>query len=235
MSSYSIVEYFGESTEGKCGYCKQSGRYNSHGFWAHSMNVFDYQALIQRNWRRSGQYCYRPKNIDTCCPMYTIKNDALNFKLTRSHKKILKKMNKFLRDGSKDKNYGQIHEAGTREAHEQKPAKEHSDVRIDDINVSSLQRGNYSKVNVSLPARNKNDGQVQEKNHSVSSDGNRPPNAKKAKIIRLERKKEKLAAKGLTLNDVMPRKAKNGKSVSKTLEEFLAMEPKDGKHQLEVK
>lgn len=41
--------------------------------WAHSLTVQDYQALIDRGWRRSGSYCYKPLNDETCCPMYTIK------------------------------------------------------------------------------------------------------------------------------------------------------------------
>lgn len=238
MANYTIIEYFGESNEGKCGYCKNTGRYNSHGFWAHTMNVNDYQELINRNWRRSGQYCYRPKNADTCCPMYTIKCDALSFKLNRSHKKILKRMNKFLRDGSKDKDRGQ-RDSGAREAQEPKPSKEHSDVTISDINVSSLEQGNSSfKVNLSTQIAKKSDdaidGQVREKKKatvSISSDCDRPSNPKKAKLIRLERKKKKLAAKGLTLDDVQPKKAKNA---PKSLEDFLAAEPTNGKHQLKV-
>jgi hypothetical protein len=43
MTGYSIVEYLGESSKEKCGYCKQTGGYNSHGFWAHSLSVEDYQ------------------------------------------------------------------------------------------------------------------------------------------------------------------------------------------------
>lgn len=240
MSSYSIVEYCGESNDGKCGYCKKTGNYQSHGFWAHSMNVYDYQALINRNWRRSGQYCYRPKNRDTCCPMYTIKCDAINFKLNKSHKKILKRMNKFLRDGIKDNNPGQTSDSRVTDVQEPKPSKAQSDLNIDGINVSSLQQGNDLKVNKLKTKKESSDAadsqvQDQEKNTSaasLSSDGDRPSNPKKAKLIRLERKKEKLAAKGLTLADVQPKKAGNSE---KSLEEFLAEEPKNGKHRLEVR
>lgn len=239
MSSYSIIEYCGESNDGKCGYCKKTGRYNSHGFWAHTLNVNDYQALINRNWRRSGQYCYRPKNADTCCPMYTIKCDAMNFKLNKSHKKILKRMNKFLRDGIKDDNHEHQRDSGATEDQEPKPSKARSELTLDGINVSSLQPGNNIKVNELKTKKKSNDavdGQVQEKKTSVvslvASDCDRPSNPKKAKLIRLERKKEKLAAKGMTLDDVQPKKVGNSE---KSLEEFLAAEPTDGKHRLEVR
>jgi len=37
------------------------------------MTVQDYQDLIDRGWRRSGKYCYKPTVHVTCCPMYTIR------------------------------------------------------------------------------------------------------------------------------------------------------------------
>ncbi|GLG94579.1 Eukaryotic translation initiation factor 5A [Gryllus bimaculatus] len=66
------------------------------GMWAHSMTVQDYQDLIDRGWRRSGRYCYKPTMHVTCCPMYTIKCAALDFKLTKSQKKVLKRFHRFL-------------------------------------------------------------------------------------------------------------------------------------------
>jgi hypothetical protein len=37
------------------------------------MTVQDYQDLIDRGWRRSGRYCYKPTMHIMCCPMYTIR------------------------------------------------------------------------------------------------------------------------------------------------------------------
>ena len=37
----------------------------------------------------------------TCCPQYTIRCDSLNFKLRKSHKKVLKKVNRYLIHGIK--------------------------------------------------------------------------------------------------------------------------------------
>lgn len=224
MTSFTIVEYLGESNNDKCGYCKTTGRYNSSGFWAHTMQVEDYQSLINRNWRRSGQYCYKPKNSDTCCPMYTIKCDAMNFKLSRSHKKILKRMNKFLKDGSRDKNRGTRQDYGASETQEPKPSKEPSELVMEGFNVSSVQRPSGAKVK---PIK-------EEISHPVlkSNVCDKPTNPKKAKIIRLERKKAKLEAKGLTLADVVPKKRK---SAEKSLEDFLAQAPTNGKHRLEVR
>ncbi|XP_053524374.1 arginyl-tRNA--protein transferase 1 isoform X8 [Artibeus jamaicensis] len=67
--------------------------------WAHSMTVQDYQDLIDRGWRRSGKYVYKPVMNETCCPQYTIRCRPLQFQPSKSHKKVLKKMLKFLAKG----------------------------------------------------------------------------------------------------------------------------------------
>ncbi|XP_015202277.2 arginyl-tRNA--protein transferase 1 isoform X5 [Lepisosteus oculatus] len=98
-SSYTIVEYFGGDDGYRCGYCKNEHGNFSHGMWSHTMTVQDYQDLIDRGWRRSGKYVYKPIMNKTCCPQYTIRCHALHFQPSKTHKKILKKMNKFLSKG----------------------------------------------------------------------------------------------------------------------------------------
>ncbi|XP_064000306.1 arginyl-tRNA--protein transferase 1 isoform X1 [Pogoniulus pusillus] len=98
-TSASIVEYFGGEDGYRCGYCKSETGNLSHGMWAHSMTVQDYQDLIDRGWRRSGKYVYKPIMNQTCCPQYTIRCQALHFQTSKSHKKVLKKMLKFLSRG----------------------------------------------------------------------------------------------------------------------------------------
>ena len=56
----------------------------------------DYQDLIDRGWRRSGKYCYKPMLRETCCPQYTIRCLANDFKPSKSHKKVLKKFRNFI-------------------------------------------------------------------------------------------------------------------------------------------
>ena len=50
---------------------------------------------------RSGKYCYKPTMNMTCCPMYTIRCDALDFKMSKSQKKALKRVNRYLITGQK--------------------------------------------------------------------------------------------------------------------------------------
>ncbi|XP_035747457.1 arginyl-tRNA--protein transferase 1 isoform X3 [Egretta garzetta] len=81
-----------------------SGKHSRwRGMWAHSMTVQDYQDLIDRGWRRSGKYVYKPIMNQTCCPQYTIRCQALCFQTSKSHKKVLKKMLKFLSKGDVSK------------------------------------------------------------------------------------------------------------------------------------
>eukprot|EP00090_Calanus_glacialis_P034990 TRINITY_DN5965_c0_g1_i1.p1 TRINITY_DN5965_c0_g1~~TRINITY_DN5965_c0_g1_i1.p1 ORF type:complete len:505 (-),score=199.09 TRINITY_DN5965_c0_g1_i1:106-1620(-) len=89
--SLSIVEYFAEHSGYRCGYCKQEDTNFSHGMWGHTLTTRDYQDLIDRGWRRSGQYCYKPTMARTCCPLYTIKCDVVRFKPSKSQKKVIKK------------------------------------------------------------------------------------------------------------------------------------------------
>ncbi|XP_074731550.1 arginyl-tRNA--protein transferase 1 isoform X3 [Strix uralensis] len=102
-SSPSIVEYFGGEDGYRCGYCKNETGNLSHGMWAHSMTVQDYQDLIDRGWRRSGKCVYKPIMNQTCCPQYTIRCQALRFQTSKSHKKVLKKMLKFISRGDVSK------------------------------------------------------------------------------------------------------------------------------------
>ncbi|KAE8590136.1 hypothetical protein XENTR_v10017960 [Xenopus tropicalis] len=105
---YSILEYRGSKMEARCGYCRLSGGKASHGMWAHTLTVQDYQDLIDRGWRRSGKYVYKPLMNQTCCPQYTIRLSASNFQPAKSHKKVLKKVQKYLYVGevSHSKNEG---------------------------------------------------------------------------------------------------------------------------------
>lgn len=85
-----IVQIYPEKDQHKCGYCKSEsgsttyGRYTQQrlsffvkamilGMSALNMTVVDYQDLIDRGWRRSGKYCYKPVMHETCCPQYTIR------------------------------------------------------------------------------------------------------------------------------------------------------------------
>ncbi|KAI9591680.1 putative arginyl-tRNA--protein transferase 1 [Syncephalis fuscata] len=82
-----------------CGYCKTEDNSASYGVWAHQLTCKDYQMFINRGWRRSGAYLYKPNQRDSCCAAYAIRLDVGHFQLEKSHKKIIKKVNKYLHNG----------------------------------------------------------------------------------------------------------------------------------------
>ncbi|XP_018312454.1 arginyl-tRNA--protein transferase 1 isoform X2 [Mycetomoellerius zeteki] len=220
--SYSIVEYYAEREGYQCGYCKKPNTNFSHGMWAHSLTVHDYQSLIDRGWRRSGCYCYKPMMNQTCCPQYTIKCKALDFRISKSQKKILKRMTKFLRNELTKDNVGGM-----------------SEDQQDDIDISNEEALNYSKH---LKRAQKNQSQINvssvddevderlsvnlmktgsQKNSTVSNSNQvQLTNAnsknslhvrneivdvvpcKKAKLLRIERKKSKLLAQGKSQSEI---------------------------------
>lgn len=164
--------------------------------------------------------------------MYTIKCDAMSFRLNKSHKKILKRMNKFLRDGIRDKDHVRQDEPRTCESQEPKHSKQPSEMQLEGINTAAITQTKNLPVVSSAPP--KNDVENKQKTKSAvsrTSESDKPSNPKKAKLIRIERKKEKLAAKGKSLEDIGPKTCKN---VEKNLEDFLSEEPTAGAHRLEV-
>ncbi|KAG2178091.1 hypothetical protein INT43_003344, partial [Umbelopsis isabellina] len=104
-SDISIVSVVGDNVS-KCGYC--GGRDTSHtfGIWAHYLTCEDYQQLIDRGWRRSGQYVYKPNLKQSCCQQYTIRCpisliefirlDANHFAISKSQRKLVHKFNRYV-------------------------------------------------------------------------------------------------------------------------------------------
>ncbi|XP_041782350.1 arginyl-tRNA--protein transferase 1-like isoform X7 [Anopheles merus] len=249
--SYSVVEYYGENSKYQCGYCKQSSSCSSYGMWAHKLSCQDYQELIDRGWRRSGCYCYKPMMDVTCCPSYTIKCDAINFRLNKSHKKIIKRMNKFLRDGIKETSeqeaQSNINDIGTHlgsacdQEHTEVPSMQPHVLDPDVLNtlthVNSEKRSSSADDKTSALPIPTLSGVVNSSTHtSDSSISNQP---KKAKLRRIERKREKLQKKGLSGADIEQlMQSNNQKSAEKSLEEFLSESPQDNDspaHRLKVK
>ncbi|XP_062092510.1 arginyl-tRNA--protein transferase 2-like [Humulus lupulus] len=87
-----------------CGYCKSRGPTSiSHGLWAHSLSVNDYQDLLDRGWRRSGSFLYKPEMERTCCPSYTIRLRAADFSPSKEQLRVARRLQRFL-DGNLDSN-----------------------------------------------------------------------------------------------------------------------------------
>uniref|UniRef100_A0A0N4U8I6 Arginyl-tRNA--protein transferase 1 n=1 Tax=Dracunculus medinensis TaxID=318479 RepID=A0A0N4U8I6_DRAME len=64
-----------------------------------------FNQLLDRGWCRSGCYLYKPNMEKTCCPQYTIRLDIHKFVLSRSQKRVLRRMNDFLLYDKKPKSH----------------------------------------------------------------------------------------------------------------------------------
>lgn len=253
----SIVEYYAEHEQYRCGYCKSPDTNYSHGMWAHAMTVSDYQDLIDRGWRRSGKYCYKPTMEVTCCPMYTIRCRALEFKLTKSQKKVLKRVNKILSSQDASASAGdskrkmstcssgsEVLAEGFEEGGEQfiETMRDHQDLNFDVVKNSELLDGSAGEqagdsiAQKDLAKKNEpKPNSSQEKIVKKELQEQEPPVAdkpsrKKAKQFRRERRLEKLKEKGINeLPPTVPR------FKEKQLEDYLNELPDDVKHKLEIK
>uniref|UniRef100_A0A8D8YJN2 Arginyl-tRNA--protein transferase 1 n=1 Tax=Cacopsylla melanoneura TaxID=428564 RepID=A0A8D8YJN2_9HEMI len=260
-SERSIVEWISKSNGRSCGYCKLSSSSCSHGMWTHVLSVDDYQSLIDRGWRRSGYYCYKPVMNETCCPAYTIKCDAVNFKLTRSQKKLLKRFNHFFLTGEKSKCSSKIkfenrHDTSDMNIPNAPPSK--STGRDINMEVESLESNSQSQLpNLEGEARagpscqkSLNEGTRSTLMHFDPSEKNTttpttPTSSKtnskstKAKQLRIERRKKTLVSRGLTLDQVnatMQASKLRRMTKKKSLEDFInAVSPDKAKHRLEIK
>lgn len=85
-----------------CGYCKSTSRPSiAHGFSASSLRVDDYQDLLDRGWRRSGKFLYKPEMERTCCPSYTIRLKVDAFVPTKEQKRVQRRIQRYM-DGTYD-------------------------------------------------------------------------------------------------------------------------------------
>ncbi|XP_037915796.1 arginyl-tRNA--protein transferase 1 isoform X2 [Hermetia illucens] len=249
----SIVQYYGEQNRSRCGYCRNSNTSNSHGMHAYTMTPHDYQDLIDRGWRRSGNYCYKPNNPATCCPSYTIRCDVHDFKLSKSQKKVLKRINRFLLTGIKEK--GESQESDYSREVDQTTAAGESDglsreepdipqIALKDIEVTKAKEEflgvatTSNAVNVESTAADLNlvrsaqgEKRRDDANSADSQEPVRPP-CKKAKQMRLERRQAKLAAKGITEDTSKLPKAPANQE--KSLSDYIEEVHENPRHKLTV-
>jgi len=63
---------------------------------ARQLSVYAYQELLDRGWRRSGSYVYRPVAVQSCCPAYAIRLDTDLFEPSRTQRRVLQRFEQFL-------------------------------------------------------------------------------------------------------------------------------------------
>ncbi|BFZ58269.1 Arginyl-tRNA--protein transferase 1 [Savitreella phatthalungensis] len=91
-----MLEYTGYVSESRCGYCGSPTGSRSFGVWAHALSPGSYKKLMDRGWRRSGSYLYKPNIALACCALYTIRLDPRAFSAHRTQRHALNKFNRFV-------------------------------------------------------------------------------------------------------------------------------------------
>ncbi|KAK0491001.1 arginine-tRNA-protein transferase [Armillaria novae-zelandiae] len=106
----SVVAPYGASSS-TCGYCSPPGERSaaptsirSASLSAIQLSCPVYQDMIDRGWRRSGTFCYKPDMKNSCCPQYPIKLDAQAFRPSKSQRKLVNRWNVFVQGKPKSKN-----------------------------------------------------------------------------------------------------------------------------------
>ncbi|KAF1811203.1 arginine-tRNA-protein transferas-like protein 1 [Eremomyces bilateralis CBS 781.70] len=81
---------------GSCGYCKGYSSSGSYYVKAKSISAADYQSLLHRGWRRSGNLLYVPDARHSCCPHHTLRLPVKKYKASRDHRQTLNRWNRFI-------------------------------------------------------------------------------------------------------------------------------------------
>ena len=100
-----IVRPCGYSSS-ECGYCKgkrselvgktPQDSSQAYGVLVDTMTLDIYEDFLYRGWRRSGIHLYKPCNFSSCCPTITIRLPVDQFQMSKSQRKVLKRMNTIL-------------------------------------------------------------------------------------------------------------------------------------------
>lgn len=90
-----------------CGYCTPSGSgqrseektSKSYGIWANNITAETYQQLLDRGWRRSGSYIYRPdcSYTGTCCPQIAIRVAVEEFRPRSDQRRAISHLQQLVR------------------------------------------------------------------------------------------------------------------------------------------
>ncbi|KAK7203793.1 arginine-tRNA-protein transferase [Myxozyma melibiosi] len=80
----------------KCGYCGRDDGSAIFGFSALSLTAADYQEFMDRGYRRSGTFMYKPDLLHSCCPQYAIRLRVSDYKPSKEHRQTINRFNRFV-------------------------------------------------------------------------------------------------------------------------------------------
>jgi arginine-tRNA-protein transferase len=95
-----IFHFSSGDQPGSCGYCKVDGNKSktsySFGFSSEQICPEMYENLMFLNWRRCGDYIYKPDQSKSCCKLYTLRLDVDRFKIDKNQRRVMKNFRKYI-------------------------------------------------------------------------------------------------------------------------------------------
>ena len=83
-----------------CGYCHgPEDSFVTDGILAEDMTVHDFLALVDRGCQRSGKFVYLPCNKITCCPQYVMRSDTSTYRISKQQKRVVRRFKEYLKTG----------------------------------------------------------------------------------------------------------------------------------------
>ncbi|KAJ6072734.1 hypothetical protein N7467_010819 [Penicillium canescens] len=79
-----------------CGYCKSDNGSASYYTSSTSVRPHHYEELVNCGWRRSGSLYYKQNLQRSCCPHYTLRLEASEYRPRRDQRKAINRWNKFI-------------------------------------------------------------------------------------------------------------------------------------------
>ncbi|CEO98055.1 Arginyl-tRNA--protein transferase 1 [Plasmodiophora brassicae] len=76
-----------------CPYCRQ-GVCQASCMAALALTCHDFAELVERGWCRSGRSLYRPEPEHSCCSQFSMRMDAMQFRPTHRHKRIIRRLDR---------------------------------------------------------------------------------------------------------------------------------------------
>ena len=215
-----------ERPKDNCPYCDTpEGDYNDIVMLYGDIQPSFIEDMMEHSWWRTGNVLYRPRQQSVCCPSYTMRANVNEFKFTKAHRKIMRKVAQFLAKGDPrwpPKPLEPVDEVGDDHlTPDNNIAENDSDGRNDNIPSNEISHlGNEESSHRGT-----------KRSHPVSP-GKGPDPAKKPCRKAKEIRKENRRAKGSPSKN-QPVK---GQQMGKSLREMVMEEQEliDPKHRLEV-
>ena len=265
-----LMRYSQADQWSKCAYCDNPTGDRYDYFYCTAMPGKLLEDFMEHNWWRTGQVIFKPRFAEVCCPSYSMRMPAAGFLPSKSHQRIMRKWTDFLSSGDPRwegrcteehrKNPSSSASNGIDEVDSPHivivPSTEDQSRALVQVAVSTAVSAGSAEDSKENPApstppeataqpKMKSTEPLNKQSKLISpgkgADPNRPP-CRKAKVLRAERRQQRLAAQGIDSTEAVPRLKTAPQPKRPSLQELLREhkptcipEDQNRRHRLEVK